>query len=294
MNGTAIRKTAGFDSITLKANEDSGVVTCWANSTNVVDKQNDLMAAGCFQAVIGNCEKTGVWPAVCVGHNVQRVVGQVTGMSELMPGDPRIKTLRPDADGMAGGLVMTAKLNMRTSDGRDTFYHLKDGDIREWSIQFYNSPQNEEMDRKGVRIVRKVDELFEVSPVLRAASPFTGTLVAKGLSGCSQAERELVEYVADTVDLLAYEQLAAREDRAYWQKQRREVATGVASKIAAELAPKLARTMVNEIAERREVEAWCAKQMGFEVWSAPVPRAPRPLTEQEKFENEIAWRAGVY
>jgi HK97 family phage prohead protease len=177
----------------------SGQITALVNSTNIVDLQDDVILPGAWRRVIAS----GRMPKVLVGHDHDGLpVGKALRLEEWLPGDPRLPQWHREHD--AGGLVMTAQINMRSQAGNDFYETVAGGYLDEWSVGMLTA-------KDGVRYVRDqrhvsdIDELPEVSGVLMGASPRTATLAVKA-PGSRRAlwliacEREAARLVADEVD----------------------------------------------------------------------------------------------
>lgn len=185
-SAAVVRKYLSQNAVTIKTDADRGEVTAVVNTTGIRDKQQDTMVPGCWRKVIAEGQQV----AICLSHDVTKIVGKVTSLVELSPGDPRIPSKAGNL-GKAGALLMTGALAMATQAGRETFALLKGGFLNLWSVQF--TVAQDEPDGRGGRQVKLVDELFEVSPVLVAASPGTGTL--RALSRLPLTERETLALV---------------------------------------------------------------------------------------------------
>jgi len=222
-----VRKIIELEGTISKLDGDRGEVEALVNTTGVIDRQKDLMSPGCFARVIEEHQE----PAICWAHDVKRIVGKVIAMREYMPGT------RPDgAEG--GALWIKAVFALATQAGRDAFELVRGGFVKQWSVQFWNDPADEEQDfRKGIRIVKQVGHLFEVSPVLAGASPATLTLSAKDARSRSPEALPLAPsgppyivdprdekgrfvqapvLIAEMAEDRAWDQLTAAEDAA-WQ-----------------------------------------------------------------------------
>lgn len=172
------RKTAIVDGWIEKADKATGEVVAVVNTGNVKDLQGDIMAPGCWSDVIAQ----GQEPALCWFHKIEDIRGSVLGMEELPPGDVRVPlNLKSDAKGtgVASGLLIKGQFEMETEAGRDAFVLVKNRRVKQWSVQFDVDEADVEKDAKGDRIIKRVKNLYEVSPVLVGASPGTLTYSTK-------------------------------------------------------------------------------------------------------------------
>ncbi|MDQ6877333.1 MAG: HK97 family phage prohead protease [Candidatus Dormibacteraeota bacterium] len=196
ISASEARHIRGLAGTVVKADETRGEVTAFVNRTGVVDRQNDVMVPGCFSKVINEGQSV----AIAWSHDITKIVGKVTQLEELMPGDPRIPYMKGSEN--TGGLLMKALFATATQAGKDAFELVKGGFVKQWSVQFSVADGGEEKDGVGTRFIKLVNELFEVSPVLVGASPATGTLSVKQafaraseLSPAARRENETAERV---------------------------------------------------------------------------------------------------
>jgi hypothetical protein len=172
------RKTAIVDGWIEKADKATGEVIAVVNTGNVKDLQGDTMAHGCWADVISS----GQEPALCWFHKIDDIRGSVLTMEELPPGDPRVPLNRKSGEigaGTASGLVIKGQFEMETQAGRDAFTLVKNRRVKQWSVQFDVDEADVQKDAKGDRVIKRVKNLYEVSPVLVGASPGTLTVAAK-------------------------------------------------------------------------------------------------------------------
>ena len=156
--------------------EAEGIVDAIVNTTGIVDRQKDIVEPGAFRKALN-----GKMPKVVNSHQPTQFLGKVLSMAEHLPGSP---SLPPSllSRGL-GGLAVRMKFNLETESGRDMFSNVKGGYVDEWSFMF--SIADAQYDAKGIRHIKLVDEIFEVSPVLVGANQATLTLAAKSQRGGS-------------------------------------------------------------------------------------------------------------
>jgi HK97 family phage prohead protease len=249
-NGVRIRKILE-DSPILKADDARGTATAIVNSTAIVDKQGDLMAVGSWAKVCR--EQQAV--AVCVNHDVGRVVGKVLRLDEWQPGDARLP-MAQRAKG-AGALVADLQFAMATQAGRETFELVKGGYLRQWSVQF--SLSTEPKQDGQVRTIKEVDQLYECSVVLVGASPDTALLAAKGLP-IPTAFADLLAYARDRGESAGLH-TATEFLLEQWEAEER----AMTEKYAA------ARQAWRDAQERENVE-WIDRRKGWTVATTPTPQ----------------------
>ncbi len=146
--------------VELKGDGDEGLVTARFGTSGVRDLDGDVIEAG------------------AIGE--QDIQVSQFGHSSWMGGLPVGKgTTREDGDEMLADLAFF----MDTTGGRDHFETIKQlGKLGQWSFGFEIKEERaptEEERQLGINRVLKVLEVFEVSPVLRAAGIGTGTVDAK-------------------------------------------------------------------------------------------------------------------
>ena len=154
--------------------EAEGIVDAIVNTTGIVDRQKDIVEPGAFKKALG-----GKLPKVVNSHQGHEFLGKVLSMREIMPGDPTLpKSL---ADRNLGAFAVKMQFNLETQSGREMFSNVKGGYVDEWSFMF--TIADAVYDAKGVRHIKLIDEIFEVSPVLVGANQATLTLAAKSAAG---------------------------------------------------------------------------------------------------------------
>ncbi len=174
------RKVLTLGDVVFKADETTGIIEGICNVGNQVDLQGDNVLPGAWSRVVAS----GQEPPFLWNHNTKDldVRGKVIYLEELLPGDQRIPLNRgPKAVGNASGLRFKAQMALKTEKGRDAFELLRGGFIKQLSVYFNNKREDQEVTRDGVRNVKMVNELYEISAVLKGASQGTAVLLAKAL-----------------------------------------------------------------------------------------------------------------
>jgi hypothetical protein len=206
-------------------------------------------------------------------------------MQELPPGDSRIPLNKSGkAVGNASGLYFKAQMAVRTSAGHDLFELMRGGFIKDISVQFANRKEDEEITRDGVRNVKMVHTLFEMSAVPKGASIGSQVLATKGAFPAWMLS--LIEKTAEDAEDRMYLALEEAESRAWYESQEQ-----AAVNAAAERLVDIVRGQLDRELQVAEIE----KRVGISgnVFKVAPRLTPRPLTEREKFEQDIARRAGV-
>ena len=192
-------KRSGASSVQV-IDEAQGIVRAITSATNVADDVGDIIEPGAYRKTLA--KRT---PKVVDAHSWERPVGKCLSVVELMPGDGRLPS-ELKALG-AGGLLAEMQFNLETQAGRDAFANVVFfGAEGEWSIG-YDCTGPEGKAFQGADGFRHIQELalFEVSPVLFGANPYTGTLSAKQLVAAAQGapEAERLELARQFKALLA-------------------------------------------------------------------------------------------
>jgi hypothetical protein len=244
-----LRKVAST-AVVLKS-DASGLVEAIVNTTNVVDKQNDLMAVGSWSKVI----REGQSVAICWAHEAKQIVGKVLEMRELPPGDPRVPANKSGGKGSgnAGGLWIKALFALATQAGREAFELCRGGFVKEWSVGFEVAPDGEKTDRSAygpgsdVRTVTLVDRLYECSLVLAGASPDTATLTAKAAFARVSASRAYWDRMGNRF---------SPEEMDHWTNSARAIGVAAAERhLAKEKEAKIVWQFQREVAARAKAEA---------------------------------------
>jgi HK97 family phage prohead protease len=181
--------------------EAEGIVDAIVNTTGIVDRQKDIIEPGAFRKAIG-----GKLPKVVNSHQGSEFLGKVLSMREIMPGDPALpKSL---ADRHLGAFAVKMQFNLETQAGREMFSNVKGGYVDEWSFMF--TIDDAQYDAKGIRHIKLIDEIFEVSPVLVGANQATLTLAAKS---ASNVRGGLVDHLNGLIDHIVKSDVSHQSQR---------------------------------------------------------------------------------
>ena len=108
--------------------EDSlGSVEAIVSVFNNRDFAGEVVMPGAFKNSLQRKLPRFVW-----AHNWEKVIGRIVEAKELLPGDPQLPL---ELQGL-GGLYVKGKFNLNTTDGKDAYEHLKEGDVDEFSIGY--------------------------------------------------------------------------------------------------------------------------------------------------------------
>lgn len=169
-------KRAGGSGI-VEADEETGLVTAIVSVTGVKDEVDDIIMPGAYAESLKKRTPKGVW-----SHDWNLWAARTESVEEILPGDPRLPTLTRAGKTWpkeAGVLLVKARYNLETQQGREAFSNVKFfADECEWSIGYTVMPGKSSRDARGVRMIKQI-ELFEFSPVLFGAMPLAGTLAVK-------------------------------------------------------------------------------------------------------------------
>lgn len=184
----------------ISADEKTGEVVAIVGVTGIIDHVGDLIEPGAYSDTL-----TKRRPKVCWAHDWEQPIGKVPAIEEWAPGDPRFQQVKATLDGKpwpssAGALVARMQFNMKSTRGSEAFaavdFYSETGEC-EWSIGWQTVPGQTVKRKDGVRVCKKV-ELYEVSPVLFGAAPFTRTLQLKTLN-LDDATRTAIEHKTVTM-----------------------------------------------------------------------------------------------
>lgn len=160
---TLVRKV--MSAAAAVVDEALGLVEADVNSTGVVDEHDDLVMPGAFDRTLAS----GRLPAVAWMHDPRRLCGQVLSA-----------VVTPE-----GKLRARMQFDLDTPDGSYAYKMVSRGRVREWSVGF--DPVRMHFTQRAGKQVTVIEDLdwVEVSPVLRGASPATGTLDVKAAAAVS-------------------------------------------------------------------------------------------------------------
>jgi len=111
----------------LSAEDAPGTVEAIVSVFNNRDFAGEVVLPGAFKNSLQRKLPRFVW-----AHNWEKVLGRIVEARELLPGDPNL----PLALQSLGGLYVKGKFNLNTTDGKDAYEHLKEGDVDEFSIGY--------------------------------------------------------------------------------------------------------------------------------------------------------------
>lgn len=180
-------KRAGGSGI-VETDEETGLVTAIVSVTGVRDEVDDIIMPGAYKQSLQKRTPKGVW-----SHDWNLWTAKTESVEEIMPGDPRLPTLTRAGKTWpkeAGVLLVKARFNLETQQGREAFSNVKFfADECEWSIGYTVMPGKSSRDAQGVRMIKQI-ELFEFSPVLFGAMPLAGTLAVKSRQAAQVVDQD--------------------------------------------------------------------------------------------------------
>lgn len=171
-----------FPALSTKAVEGApaGTLEALVSVTGNEDLGGDVVMPGAFQSFI-NQVKAGSkrYPTLMYNHAVElglaAVMGKVTDLEELQPGDYRMPA-KLQGSGL-GALKIRAQFNLKTSAGRDGYEHVLAGDVGQFSFMYFIG--DSEIDPKGRRLLKAFSDIPECSVVLVGMNPLTQVLDVK-------------------------------------------------------------------------------------------------------------------
>jgi HK97 family phage prohead protease len=198
MSAPIIHKSFSAETKVLDAGR--GLVDAVFSVTGNLDRQNDVITPGAFGKALAN--KASV-PVVYAHdwNNLDAVLGKTVAWAELMPGDNRLPSSLLGAG--YGGVKATIQFDQETPAGRLALTHVKNGNLSEWSFAF---TAEDDTDAKGVRHLKTVNEIFEVTLALVGANPETVTMALKAHNPAktrASNDAEIAALLAATAALLA-------------------------------------------------------------------------------------------
>lgn len=165
--GPLISKTMAAALKSTNAAQGIAVVAC--ATPGQIDADGEVIAPGAFMR---SWQRERSKPAICWMHQWDQVCGGVIDAHE-QPG------IAPDGTPITQ-LIATLQFDVSTELGQSRFRAVANGWVSEYSVGFY--PMGEASATYAGRPVRELRDLawVEVSPVLRGAQPYTGTISTKG------------------------------------------------------------------------------------------------------------------
>ncbi|WP_327074414.1 HK97 family phage prohead protease [Kitasatospora purpeofusca] len=162
----------------LETDDEHGAFTTLVSVTGLLDHDGDIIEPGAYARTLAAITPKGVW-----SHDWNVWTARTEHIEELLPGDARLPAALPDgrpwpAD--AGALLVKGLCNLATQAGKDMYANLQFfRDQVQWSIGYKVRTSRRS---KGARRITDLD-LYEYSPVLFGANPYTSTLDLKAGSG---------------------------------------------------------------------------------------------------------------
>ena len=189
-----IRKS--LEAIETKAiDAERGLYSCIFSATKNQDRQDDVIDPGAFSKALTKSSVPVVYAHVW--NDINQVLGRTTGWKELLPGSAELpeKLL---ANGL-GGVKAVIQYEMGVPAGRVAATHTKNGNITDWSFAFDIDDGGEKYE-DGVRHIKSIREIYEVTLALIGANPATTTMAFKAMVE-AEAERwtRTRQYIADQV-----------------------------------------------------------------------------------------------
>ncbi|WP_224274977.1 HK97 family phage prohead protease [Streptomyces sp. LS1784] len=172
----------------LETDDDQGTFTTLVSITGLRDHDGDVIEPGAYARTLAEITPKGVW-----SHDWNVWTARTEHTEELLPGDDRLPAALPNGQpwpAEAGALLVKGRCNLATQAGKDMYANLLFfGDQVQWSIGYQVRTAKRS---KGVRRITDLD-LYEYSPVLFGANPYTSTLdlkqhKARGVLGDTQVE----------------------------------------------------------------------------------------------------------
>jgi HK97 family phage prohead protease len=154
----------------FKVDEEKGEVEAFVSVFGNVDSYGDRVMYGAFKDSLSRGLPKVVWQ-----HDLKMPIGKTILAEEIPAGDSRL----PDHLIDNGALYVKGLLNLKTTQGRDAFEHIKFGSVDEYSFGYEEIETTPASD--GAKELNKL-EIIEWSPVTIGANPLTMTAGVKSLS----------------------------------------------------------------------------------------------------------------
>ncbi|MGW3186141.1 HK97 family phage prohead protease [Kitasatospora sp. NPDC001119] len=188
----------------LETDDDQGTFTTLVSITGLRDHDGDVIEPGAYARTLAEITPKGVW-----SHDWNVWTARTEHTEELLPGDARLPATLPNGQpwpAEAGALLVKGRCNLATQAGKDMYANLLFfGDQVQWSIGYQVRTAKRS---KGVRRITDLD-LYEYSPVLFGANPYTSTLdlkqrKARGVLADTQVElAPLAGTLEERIDAIA-------------------------------------------------------------------------------------------
>ncbi|MEV8095256.1 HK97 family phage prohead protease [Kitasatospora sp. NPDC085879] len=161
----------------LETEDEHGAFTTLVSVTGLLDHDGDVIEPGAYARTLAELTPKGVW-----SHDWNVWTARTEHIEELLPGDARLPATLPDGQPWpagAGALLVKGRCNLATQAGQDMYANLQFfSDQVQWSIGYKVRTAKRS---KGARHITDLD-LYEYSPVLFGANPYTSTLDLKSHS----------------------------------------------------------------------------------------------------------------
>ncbi|MCC9309282.1 HK97 family phage prohead protease [Kitasatospora sp. RB6PN24] len=160
----------------LESNDETGTFTSLVSVTGLLDHDGDVIEPGAYARTLAELTPKGVW-----SHDWNVWTAKTEHIEELLPGDSRLPAALPNGQPWpagAGALLVKGRCNLATQAGQDMYANLQFfADQVQWSIGYRVRTAKRS---KGARHITDLD-LYEYSPVLFGANPYTSTVALKQL-----------------------------------------------------------------------------------------------------------------
>ena len=176
-NATLIRKS--FPIVETKVmDKANGLVECIFSCTGNTDRQSDTIDAGAFAKALALKSSVPVVYAH-VWNDINQVLGKTVKWEELLPGAPGLPA-KLRAQGF-GGVKATIQFDQDTPAGRLALTHVDHRNITDWSFAFDVDDDGAKSDDQGIRHIKSIREVFEVTLALIGANQDAMTLALKSM-----------------------------------------------------------------------------------------------------------------
>ena len=188
--------THKFTTAEVKTVDDAeGIVEAYVNTMGVVDLDGEVIDFAAFDNSIKKGGQSVAW-----FHDQSSPVGKVIDASpiELGYGDDDDE----DYPYRRGKLKAVMQFNLNTQRGREAFFDVQFGSVKEWSVGFRSLDDGIERMPNGdnVRVIKALDWV-EVSPVMRGASPDTQTIISKTATTTAEPSDKEKDSDVDVADI---------------------------------------------------------------------------------------------
>lgn len=161
---STLQYTTNAQCLTVRADDEEGIVTAIVSVYGVLDSHNTRIAAGAFDASI-----LARMPSLVHSHDHSQSVGVTLSIESLLPNDKRL----PEAIRKYGGLLAKGKFDKDITDSWQEFLAIRAGHYKEYSVGFIIDEKEVEDD--GTILITRAT-LIEWSPVIYGSNPLTQTV----------------------------------------------------------------------------------------------------------------------